>query len=230
MPAAEIIAAMEMARVLIRANNRPEGGYRLHFDRPLSFWAGRRYQDVKNFTVRTFMNQCGGLYVSARKNATLYKFEHLDKVVRLEVLEPKPDKFANFIEFAKIFDRRFISDEKINELWQERRPPSDFRRMGKRAQDLLQEFLRSFTDWRESGISYNQDNRLISQYRCWGNQGMKISFEHLAGNGLVWYSTTYQYSPRARYYLLVNEKPCYSLSATNPPETNSAYCGTIGPR
>lgn len=215
----DVIATLEMARAISKSNSRPVGGYALKFSEPVCFsLGGRYYSNVRRFKFRKFKYEegQGRLYFSVSRrarwmHALSYGVE--DKIVGVEFLSPKKDAFASFEEFARRFDRRFVSEEKLRELWNGtsgqhggKYRPSDFRTIGPRGRQVVQDFLRHYVDTKGGGPAYDFDGYHATRYRSCHHLGRDISVSHLAGNGLVWYSSEFHGCGNGSYYMLATEK------------------------
>jgi hypothetical protein len=160
-----------------------------------------------------------------------YPFNWLHRVVKYEpVLEQDKevsDEFKTFEQFKARFDPQFISEAKIQELWNEnssqtgqRYRRSDFHHIGREGQQVLTRFLHFFkgvgTGNNAPGYSkstyknpdgseyYTLSEHYTSNGR--GRFGRDITISHQTNQNIVHYSSEFPGCGNGRYGILANRK------------------------
>lgn len=145
----------------------------------------------------------------------------IDKVVRYSLVEPK--KVQGFRggrdQFARRFDRRFITEAAIDNLWTKKSSqhggeyrPSDFRPVGPKGVRVVHNFIEKFAGIDAPPNEYYREgfegkvHTLDVYENANGPSGRDIRICHRVGVPYVWYSSEYPGSGNGRYGLLVNEK------------------------
>jgi len=174
-----------------------------------------------------FKSKIGDLcYTTARRRRAAwsgYRFEwpFLDKVVAYNLVDSaRTDEFSSLDQFAKRFDRRFISREVIESLWNEKSGQHggkynkrDFHRLGSKGRYAVDMFMYHFKGvgvtvpppgYMMSNMSKNHILRVY--HRATSNSGRDITISHQLGRGDVHYASEFVNSGNGRYGLLVSEK------------------------
>jgi len=171
----------------------------------------------------------GLCYRTANKRG--YPFNWLHRVVKYEpVLEQDKevsDEFKTFEQFKARFDPQFISEEKIQELWDnpssqtgQRYRRSDFRHIGQEGQQVMERFLFFF---KGVGTGDNAPGYHKSEYKNKDGSGYYVLDEHRYSNGrgkfgrdikishqtnqnIIHYSSEFPGCGNGRYGILANRK------------------------
>lgn len=158
------------------------------------------------------------LYGTSKKARQGFDFPSLEFVTRYEPVIPAADadEFKSYEQFAAKFDRRFITETMIQDLWNSKSgqhggkyKPSDFHRIGPKGKQVLENFLRWFVDVNDTvGQHYYQHDK----YKCLNQRrdsyhhfGRDISISHTLGIPRVSYSSEYHGCGNGRYGLLANK-------------------------
>jgi hypothetical protein len=156
----------------------------------------------------------------------------LHRVIKYEpVLEPDKetsDEFKTFDEFKRRFDPQFISEAKIQELWNnpssqtgQRYRRSDFRRIGREGQQVMGRFLHFFKGIgtgdnapgyfksrftnQDGSEYYSFEEHYTSNGRQSSHFGRDIKISHQTNQQIVHYSSEYPGCGNGRYGLVVNK-------------------------
>jgi len=208
-----VLATLTAIQQLCVANGAPLSGYEVEYAAPVSFGFSRRqrFNEVTCFRFHSFRMVGSTLYVSNRRRARFsYPLPRVDQVVRVRPVQQKDDRFADFESFARRFDRRFVSEGTLRDLWQHGSGqhsgpfrPSDFKPIGPKGRCVVKRFLDSFQSLDSAGPAYNANGVLtLRDYSQSTHLGRDISIEHRAGGGAVYYSSEFPGCGNGSYYLL----------------------------
>lgn len=159
------------------------------------------------------------IYGTSRKCRSGYDFPSLDLVTRYEPVirtERATAEFKSYEQFAAKFDRRFITDDMIKDLWNSKSAqhggrycPSDFHRIGPKGKEVLDLFLRLFKDVNDTvGEHYHESDGykyLRHGRNAYHPSGRDISLSHTLGVPRVSYSSEYSGCGNGRYGMLANK-------------------------
>jgi hypothetical protein len=207
----------------------------VRFSEPVEVYVNRfRHKVTDRYTFAGFFEKGGRLHYAVRRYryGTLTGFYagmvFTSKVVAYDLVPWESSRdgrpFNSFEQFYRRFDRRFITDEKVRELWEGtssqhggKYRPSDFHPVGPKGRRVVREFLGKFAgleatpgprkDYYETrgetgGMRYD----LSVCERAYKSTGRDIKISHLMGHPLVWYSSEYAGCGNGRYGLLATEK------------------------
>lgn len=184
----------------------------------------KRIDNVTEYVFPEFFSRGGdSLYYKMRRGGRSGFPISLNNIRAFEPVLESHDSFNSYEEFEKKFDKHFITEELIKQLWSEkssqhgnRYRPSDFRPISSSGKEALRIFLRSF-----KGIN-NTDTTTYSEEKCFDGKGTyhicrgyyygrggsgsrDIRISHQMGNNLVHYSSEYHNCGNGRYGLLANK-------------------------
>jgi len=196
---------------------------RVWFREPVSLVIQRRRKEgIISHTFRGFFKYGNSLCYKVRKTGrTGYHFPDTEKIERYEPVIEKGDEFSSFEEFKKKFDKRFITEAEITNLWNhkssqhgEQYNRNDFRQLSRTGLNLVKRFMRFFKGVHEGGgpgyqKSSHGDYTVLSEFhRSYGsgNSGRDITIEHSSNQPYVHYSSEYPGCGNGRYGLLISEK------------------------
>jgi hypothetical protein len=187
----------------------------------------RYYKSYNKGTVHVFnsiMDNNGALlYKTTRTGRFGYYFPSLESVVKYEPVIADSvtlsREFKSYEQFARKFDRRFITESEIQNFWNSksnqhggRYKPSDFHKIGPRGKYVLENFLRLFVNVETEGKCYleNEYNGkkykfLTERYHSNCHLGRDITISHTLGQPIVHYSSEYPGCGNGRYGLLANK-------------------------
>jgi hypothetical protein len=203
---------------------------RIWFKQPVTIVS--RHQHVVT-SCRVFSRFCeaaagGLLYMTSRRTGQY--FDHLLKSVdRYELVithghERQGPHAFTLERFKAKFDHRFITEEKIAELYgqnsgQTGKPyaPSDFRRISREGSTAVERFLRNFhglnstdkTGYIQTGEGKDARWDLSGRRDSWSRNmhfGRDIKVEHMLGNDFIWYSSEFPGCGNGSYGMLATEK------------------------
>jgi hypothetical protein len=182
-----------------------------------------------NYTFSYLLMTTKGLCYRTARNYG-YVFEWLDRIVKYEPVVERDketvDQFKSFDEFKRRFDPQFISEEKIQELWDnpssqtgQRYRRSDFHHIGREGQQVMGRFLHFFkgvgTGVDAPGyFKSNYKNADGSEYFVLsehytsngrGRFGRDITISHQTNQQIVHYSSEYPGCGNGRYGLVANK-------------------------
>lgn len=216
----QFIQTLKVAQRLLEAESASVDHYVMEFTRPVSFIAcGRDYHNTQRFRFTSCQLHEGRLYFATRKRARMLRTTSipLDAVSTVYPVksDPTSDAFSSYEEFARQFDLRFISAEKVHELWvsgssQHGGPfrRSDFKPLSKRGKEVMERFLREFVSWDQPAGERSELIRAAHRsdpYNLRGGfstVGRDITIEHRAGNQLVFYSSEFPGCGNGSYYIV----------------------------
>jgi hypothetical protein len=157
------------------------------------------------------------LYQTTRNSSYGYYFPSLNTVIKYEpvIKIRRKDEFSSYEDFARKFDRRFITESEIQKLWNGtsaqhggKYVPSDFKRIGPAGRKVLNQFLQLFADVNTEGKCYSlrSNNKVLESYHHTSCQlGRDIRISHTLGQGKVYYSSEFKGYGNGRYGLLANK-------------------------
>jgi hypothetical protein len=157
------------------------------------------------------------LYKTTRNAKHGYYFPSLNTVTKYEpvIKTRRKDEFSSYEDFARKFDRRFITESEIQKLWNGtsaqhggKYVPSDFKRIGPAGRKVLNQFLQLFADVNTEGKCYSlrSNNKILESYHHTSCQlGRDIRISHTLGQGKVYYSSEFKGYGNGRYGLLANK-------------------------
>jgi hypothetical protein len=145
----------------------------------------------------------------------------LDKVVGYSLVDlDEGNEFSGLDQFARRFDKRFITEDEIKKLWEGTSAQhggkylkSDFHSVGPKGGRVVKQFVERFagidatapTTW--YGKGYKGDGDVLTLWEnADGHQGRDIKVSHRVGVPYVWYSSEYSGCGNGRYGLLATEK------------------------
>jgi hypothetical protein len=221
----ELVAMLTAIKSIYERNHgRLPDGYVIHYREPVSFKAcGHHYNGVRELPIRGFFlkGNLPDLYVILRRGShTGYLLPFLRWVTHVTCrADERKDEFSGYEQFAKRFDRRFITETEIERLWNRpsaqhggRYRPSDFKPIRGKGQRVMRRFLEQFCGLDGSGSGYNSDGYLT----VWDNSsherlGRDIKVSHLKGHPYVWWSSEYPRCGNGQYYLVAAENQVLHL-------------------
>lgn len=212
-----IVATLTAMRDLSKAAGRKLPGYIVEFGQLKTFTMGRRtFSNIARLKFHDFRVMEGDLYVTLASNARTGYCLPTYQIVRVLPAKPstREDRFASFEEFARRFDKRFIADTVLRDLWNSKHSqhgqkfrPSDFKPIGKKGRRVVDQFLNHFTSLDQATPGYNADGILtIKNYSQHERIGRDISLTHSVGLGRITYSSEYPGCGNGSYYFLATEK------------------------
>lgn len=199
---------------------------RAWFSRPVQVWKPRRVNTwVEEYLFRYFfMSTQGRLCYAPRRNPRKgFAFHETHLITKLEFVpestEKKKQNFKSFEDFKKKFDLRFIKEDQILKLWNEKSNQhggqynrKDFRKIGKRGKEVMKRFLRTFTSIHEKNRFYHESQYddgvwvFSERYQSSHRLGRDISICHQTNCPHVFYSSEYHMCGNGRYGIVANEK------------------------
>jgi len=182
---------------------------------------GRREVEKTNHVFNGFFeSKFGGLCYTLRSNSrTGYYFQRhwYELIDKYEVVVPG-DTTLSLDKFAVRFDRRFITDSEINNLWSHNSSQhggkynlKDFKRLGSVGKQVMGRFLKNFkgvTNTDSTGYRSMDNEHYLSEYRhsfSRNHFGRDIKIEHRLGNDSVWYSSELPGCGNGSYGLIANK-------------------------
>jgi hypothetical protein len=150
-----------------------------------------------------------------------YRF--LDRVVGYSLVDvARAKSFKGYEQFAKRFDRRFITETEIQNLWAGtsgqhggKYKPTDFHTIGRKGRGVVERFLERYVGLDGTpNIHYTENKNedgsvyhyLTVYENAWRASGRDIKVEHRPGMPYVWYSSEFPKHGNGRYGLLATEK------------------------
>jgi len=185
-------------------------------------YANRKESDVHLF--RSFFISRNGLlcHANRRKARTGHIFHSTYLITKLEFLQEKNSAFKSFEDFKRKFDPRFIKEKQILSLWNSKSSQhgkqynkKDFRKISKRGKEVMERFLRQFTNINEHNHHYHKSDLwgkdvevwiLSHNHKSWHHSGRDISISHQTNAPHVFYSSEFHNCCNGRYGILANEK------------------------
>ena len=159
--------------------------------------------------------------------------------------KPVAHSTFNYEKFAARFDRRFISDSMIQDLWNSKSAQhggkydlSDFHKIGPKGKRVLDLFLRLFIDINTEGSCYFERTIEEKKFKTLSQRlgshhhlGRDITIEHTLGIPRVSYSSEYHNCANGRYGLSANpvvaitpKKKSRSLNYENHTTSKWGHC------
>jgi hypothetical protein len=212
-----VLATLTTMREQSKSAGHKIHGYIVEFGQLQSFFMGKRtFLNVARLKFNDFHLVHGDLYVTLAVNARRSYLLPTSRIVRVPPATPsnREDRFASFEDFARRFDKRFIADHALLDLWNSHScmhagpfRPSDFKPIGKMGRGVVAEFLLQFTDLDQATPGYNGDGVLtIKHYSQHERLGRDISVSHGIQQGRICYSSEYPGCGNGSYYFLATEK------------------------
>lgn len=181
---------------------------------------GRWYSEPSRVHVfGGFFEQGGSFYYKAKSNGR--RGYYMPEVSDIESYEPviaslSVDEFKSLEDFAARFDKRFITQAYIEDLWAkpsgqtgERYNKRDFHRIGRQGLWVLERFMRRFVDVNTEtpGHTKRGDYSVLEEwYKTLHHLGRDITISHTVGSERVRYSSEFQGCGNGRYGLVANMK------------------------
>jgi hypothetical protein len=144
-----------------------------------------------------------------------------DDLVSITVIQKKADLFNSLDEFAKRFDKRFITDEEITRLWESKSNqhgnqyrPSDFRRVSKVMKEKVKQFAETVKDIRPLQDKKNTPQGFVTNeygvfctvdHQSWHHTGRDIEISYKLGHPFVWYKSEFHRCGNGSYGILATE-------------------------
>lgn len=195
------------------------------FHCPQSFYVSRRKRldNVVEHVFHEFFSKGGTLYYKMRRDGRSGFPIALDRISSYEPVIESHDSFKSYEDFEKKFDKNFITEELIKQLWSEKSSqhggnykPSDFRSISSAGKEALRSFLRSFKGINNTDTSTYSERKSLEgdsiyhtcsgqYYGGGGSQSRDIRISHVMGNNLVHYSSEYHNCGNGRYGLLASK-------------------------
>lgn len=194
---------------------------KIKLNRPFTVYANRRHaiKDVTEYTFNGFFQHGNDLCYLFKGNGRRGQYLPLSLIESYEPVLSTANTFNSLEDFKKKFDTFFISNELIEQLYNEksaqtgaRYRPSDFRPVSTAGKEALSCFLRNFkgvdntdqSDYRENkGVSGNTYYTCEgSYYGRGGSTSRDIRISHQFGFNRVSYSSEYHGCGNGRYGIL----------------------------
>ena len=179
----------------------------------------RKTSDVhvfKSFFISEKNRLCYGYRRHPRTGRPFYD-AHL--ITKLEFIDEEHE-FNSYEEFKKKFDTRFIKEDQILHLWNgtssqhgKKFNKKDFRKISKRGKEVMDRFLKHFTNINEHNEHYHKSDLykneevfiLKARHESWTNSGRDISISHQTNAPHIFYSSEYRGCLNGRYGLVANK-------------------------
>jgi hypothetical protein len=181
-------------------------------------------KNVVEYTFTDFFMSSGMLCYKFKKGGRRGNYLPIRLVESYEPVITSVDKFDNYEQFSKKFDTQFITEEFIEQLWNEpssqtgeQYRPSDFKPISQAGKKALSQFLKYFhgvesTDTSKyfktsdfnGGAAYHI---LDADYRGTGGSSTSrdISISHKLGTNKVFYSSEYHGCGNGRYGIIATK-------------------------
>jgi hypothetical protein len=202
----------------------------LSFSRPVEVSKDSRRMTVESLVINgVFTGEGSGqfCYLTPRQSRRGYLFTYPMVLHYLNAKLTKDNSenllFKHLEDFSKKFDRRFISEDLIKQLYEEGKTSegrpwlrTDFKRLGDKGESVMERFLGQFTDINTKTVyyfptTYSPDGYLSSRRDSWNGKGRDISISHSVGSNKVFFSSEYPGCGNGQYYLVANEKEVLHL-------------------
>lgn len=190
-----------------------------------------RSKEVKEYIFAGFfLSRCGTFCYATRRSehGRLFGFRvgfgFLDNILRYNLVDRSIRNFSNYAQFARRFDRRFITQTEIQRLWNstssqhgERYRPSDFHHIGSKGREVVRKFVERFAGIdatsptvfydKVCSVSGRNSHYLLTVYeRAWRKSGRDITINHALGRPQVEYSSEYPGCGNGRYGILATSR------------------------
>jgi hypothetical protein len=171
----------------------------------------------------------GNVKRNARKGYSISCNEYAGDIITIE-RDPKAGRhegFKTLAEFMVMFNPRFITLEKISELWHNgidgakttEIKRSKFKKIGKEGKTLMKRFLEKFDSVNRITehymVSPHGEYKVLMEKRYSSSSSMRIGrdigVEHSEGNGMVFWSSEYPGCGNGSYYIVANERTILHL-------------------
>jgi hypothetical protein len=220
---ADYEAAKQKVALAYEIGRHGNGTYRLCYSVPVRFNTSRyRHKESPVHFVSKIFLSGGGYYCYAPKSNSRRGWEiPIENLVSVNVIHGKADVFNSLEEFAKKFDKRFITDEEIKSLWESKSGqhggqyrPSDFRRVSKVMKNQVKQFVETVQDiriWKGTKGPLKGFCELDKRYYCsvehesWHTSGRDIKIEYMLGGEHVYYKSEFHRCGNGSYGLLATE-------------------------
>ena len=158
-------------------------------------------------------------YGSRRYPRTGIPFYETHLITKLEFIHDDYE-FKSYEEFKKKFDTRFINESQILNLWSgtssqhgKKYNKKDFRKISKRGKEVMDRFLKHFTNINECNEHYHKSDLykneevfiLKAKHDSWTNSGRDITISHQTNAPHIFYSSEYHGCLNGRYGLVANK-------------------------
>jgi hypothetical protein len=186
---------------------------RLKFSEPVPsiFTQFLRGEDVTEITVDHFfvnnITDAPMIYATNRSNARYgrrFTSNYIEKLLSVEPVHRMNQAIVTYEKFLKYFDLKYIAEEKVMSLWNDRGTRTwrkkDFKPMGSTAKRTFTEFNERFkgiTDIASelSGAYCNNgygNKELRRHHSGYGNRSRDITVSHQQGTGYVYYASEFR--------------------------------------
>jgi hypothetical protein len=197
---------------------------KVKFTRPFTVYANRRHviKDVTEYTFNGFFQQGNDLCYLFKSGGRHGQYLPLSIVSSYEPVLSTTNVFNSLEQFKKKFDTFFITEELIEQLYNEkssqtgaRYTPSDFKPISAAGKEALRLFLRDFKGVNNTNQSDYPMSKGVSgeayysingcYYGRGGGKSRDIRVGHQFGFNRVFYSSEYHGCGNGRYGIVVNK-------------------------